>query len=1141
MSSLVSLLNNAVLLLALGVIYDNIGLQNIKRHWTREILTGLFIGSIGVTVMLNPWELQPGVHFDTRWVLISLCALFFGIIPTTIAVVMTISLRLFQGGAGMYIGTLVIIVSAAMGFIWRYWFQVNPNKMNAKSLYLMGLSVNLAVLFCISFMPHEMRYEILAAIAPHLIIIFPIGSMLLGLMLMAQRKREFIEQELIQSKRQLIQDKSLFQSIINGIPDLIFYKKPNGDYIGCNKAFSNYLDKTETQIKGKDDHALFDTRLAEFFIKKDNQLIETGEAVSNEEWVTYPSGKRVLLDTLKTPFYASDGSLLGIVGISRDITERKKTEDLLLKSESIYKNVLSSALDGFMIISMQGTIIDVNKAYAELSGYEKHELRGLNINHLDASQSRQFTLKQAQQIIQNRGERYTSCHKHKDGHLIEVEINITYWGEEGGKFFIFIKDITERIAAEKKLLQSESKFRRIFETTPTIAVQGYNKERKVIYWNKASEALYGYSSQEAMGRQLEELIIPEEMKENVINDVDHWLETGVAMPASELTLKHASGSPVTVFSSHAMITGTNDEIEMYCIDIDLSAQKKAEDQANTLSQALEQSPISVVLTNTKGVIEYVNGTFSRITGYQLDEVKGQHTRILKSGKTRKSQYQALWSAITSGQAWQGELQNKKKNGEIFWEHAHIAPVMDTNGEIKHYLAVKQDITQHKKQEEQILYQAHYDSLTGLPNRFLSLDRLAQMLKDAHRNNDKVAVLFLDIDDFKKVNDTLGHQIGDELLIQASSRLKRILRESDVVGRLGGDEFIVLLSHIEDSSDISLLAQKLLDEFRDTFIIENRELAATISIGIAIYPTDSLSPEELLRQADSAMYHSKEQGRNTYNFFTQKMNQNINRRLKVEEQLRGALQREELEVFFQPLVNISNRQVIGAEALLRWNNQQLGQVTPDEFIPLAEQTGLINAIGDYVLDSTFKATSLWQQHSKQDLKIAINVSPRQFREPNFIGNLKQKIMQYRLPSDLIELEITEGVLLSGEAEIDRALEELNQLGVSISMDDFGTGYSSLSYLRSYPFDTLKIDKSFINDITVDHSDLELVSAAIAMGHGLNLKVIAEGIETEEQYKLLAALNCDYGQGYLFGKPVPLQEFNKLLCISNLEKAPAQYEI
>ena len=1141
MSSLVSLLNNAVLLLALGVIYDSIGLQNFGNSRKKEILSGIFIGTIGITLMLNPWVLEPGVHFDTRWILISLCALFFGFVPTSIAVAMTVSLRFSQGGLGMYVGVLGIFISAMIGFMWRYWHQVRQLEMNAKSLYLMGLSVSVAVMLCISLMPQTGRSEIIIAVTPQLLIIFPIGSMLLGLMLRAQQRRKFIEEELLNHKKLLSREKSLFQSIINGIPDLIFYKNPTGEYLGCNQASQRFMGKSEAQIKGKDDYALFDERQADFFIKKDAQVIETGKAVTSEEWVLYPNGKRILLDTLKTPFYDPDGTLLGIVGISRDITQRKKTEEQLLKSESIYKNVLSSALDGFMIISIQGTIIDVNQAYCALSGYKKGELRGLNINNLDASKANQFSLQQAQQIIVNKGERYTSYHKHKSGSLIEVEVNITYWGEEGGKFFIFIKDITERIAAEKKLIQSESRFRRIFETTPTIAVQGYNQDRTVIYWNHASEALYGYTSEEAIGRKLEDLIIPDNLKQDVINEVNLWLETGTATAASEMTLKHADGSPVQVFSSHAMITGLNSEIEMYCIDIDLSAQKKAEEQANTLSQALEQSPISVILTNTNGIIEYVNGTFTKVTGYQLDEVKGHHTRILKSGKTPRSKYQDLWGAITNGNPWQGELQNKKKNGDIFWEHAHIAPVFDSFGKPKHYLAVKQDITQHKAQEEKILYQAHFDSLTGLPNRFLSLDRLSQMLKDASRIRTKIAVLFLDLDDFKKVNDTLGHQVGDELLIQAAARLQNSLRECDVVGRLGGDEFIILLNHVNDSTDISLLAQKLLDEFRQTFVLKQRELASTISIGIAIYPTDSKKPAELLRQADSAMYHSKEQGRNTYNFFTQQMNQSITRRLKVEEQLRGALQRQELEVFFQPLVNIDNRNVIGAEALLRWNNHLLGQVAPDEFIPIAEQTGLINSIGDFVLDSTLKAASIWHQNDKAHLKIAINVSPRQFKESQFTQNLKDKIALYELPCDLIELEITEGVLLSGETEIDHALDELNKLGVSISMDDFGTGYSSLSYLRSYPFDTLKIDKSFINDITVDHSDLELVSAAIAMGHGLNLKVIAEGIETEEQYQLLTALNCDYGQGYLFGKPVPLDEFNKLVNVQCPSQAVDQYEI
>ncbi|GGI71148.1 EAL domain-containing protein [Shewanella gelidii] len=1127
MDSFLSLLNNAVLLVALGVIYDSIGLRNIGNTHLRNIASGLFIGMIGISVMSHPWELHPGVLFDTRWVLLSLSGLFFGLIPTAIAIVITSCFRLYEGGIGVPVGIIVIFASAATGLGWRYWLRHFHKEVNWLNLIAMGLVVEIVVTLTMLLLPTTEKYNIIQTITPILFTVFPIGTMLLGLLLKRQMDKKQLELELKKHERLLEKQKDTLQSIIDGIPDLIFYKSIEGIYLGCNKAFAEFMGRPVSEIQGKDDVELFGKENAKLFREKDRIIIAEDSFVTNEDTVAYPDGRLVDFSTVKTPYKDKHGKHRGIVGVSRNITDRKRVEQQLLVSEMTYRAVLSTALDGFFIISMQGKIIESNQSYCDMSGFGLNELIGLPINELDASTEHRFDQQTVRQVIQDGRMSITTLHRHKAGHNFPVEVNVRYWNEDGGKFFVFVKDISERIENQKKLIESEIKFKRIFDTTNSIAVQGYDKNRAVIYWNQASETLYGFSKEQAIGSQLEDLMIPEEHRQQVIQDVNNWVNGGNAIPAGELELLTASGDTVSVFSSHVMIYNSDNEPEMYCIDMDLTAQKQAEDQALTLSQALDQSPVSTVLTDTNGMIEYVNHHFEKVSGYSSQDVLGRHTRMLKSGKTSKSIYAELWSAITQGHAWEGELQNKKKNGEIFWEHAHIAPVVDSLGVTKHFLALKQDITQYKKQEEKILHQAHYDSLTELPNRLLSLDRLSQTLKDANRTRSKVAVLFLDLDDFKKVNDTLGHQVGDSLLIQAASRLSSCIRSNDVVGRLGGDEFIVILNNISDESDVITIAEKLLEQFSHPFKLKNRELVSTVSIGISVYPEDSTKPTELLRQADSAMYHSKELGRNTYNFFTMQMNQDMNRRLQVEEQLRSALQRQELEVYFQPLVDIRDRKTIGAEALLRWDNVKLGKVTPDEFIPIAEQTGLIVPIGRFVMEQAFTAAAQWQKNYQNNFRIAINVSPKQFRDSAFIEVLTQLLQEHQLASHCVELEITEGVLLSGDPVIAQTLSELNNIGVSISMDDFGTGYSSLSYLRSYPFDTVKVDKSFINDITVDPGDLELVGAAIAMGHGLNLNVIAEGVETEEQYQLLNALKCNYGQGYLFSRPVPLEEFEQIL--------------
>ncbi len=558
------------------------------------------------------------------------------------------------------------------------------------------------------------------------------------------------------------------------------------------------------------------------------------------------------------------------------------------------------------------------------------------------------------------------------------------------------------------------------------------------------------------------------------------------------------------------------------LDTEIHRREQSDEKIRTLSQAIEQSPVSVIITNADAEIEYVNKTFENTTGYRAAEVMGQNPRLLKSGLTPKNRYKALWQAITSSKPWQGELQNKKRNGEIFWEHAHITPVLDESGVTRHYIAVKEDITHRKQQEERLVHQAHFDALTDLPNRFLSLDRLSQLLNEAQRSKTLVAILFLDLDDFKKVNDTMGHEAGDKILFETAGRLHHVSRSADTIGRLGGDEFIILVGGLTDAADARPVVENLIAQFRAPFNIDGRELILTASVGIALFPEDGNSTSDLLRNADAAMYHAKELGRNTYAYFTDAMNREASRRLVLEEQMLGALDRGEFSVSYQPQVDAKNGRAVGAEALLRWTNPALGSVSPSEFVPVAEKTGFIVPLGQFVLTKALAICAHLQQEHDPGFRMAVNLSPLQFRDPDLLAFIEKALDHSGVSGACLELEITEGVLMSGHAYIDEILASLSNRGVNISMDDFGTGYSSLSYLRAYPFDVLKIDQSFVRDISVDPEDQALIDATIAMAHGLNLKVVAEGVETEAQLTYLKKRGCDYAQGYLFAKPMPEDE-------------------
>jgi diguanylate cyclase (GGDEF)-like protein len=454
---------------------------------------------------------------------------------------------------------------------------------------------------------------------------------------------------------------------------------------------------------------------------------------------------------------------------------------------------------------------------------------------------------------------------------------------------------------------------------------------------------------------------------------------------------------------------------------------------------------------------------------------------------------------------------------------HFEARMSHLADYHQIVTIVRNITEKYKSSEIIRQHAYFDALTSLPNRLLSLEHLTQMLNNAVASPQKTTVFFLDLDDFKKVNDSLGHEVGDKLLIESARRLTQVIGKDGTIGRLGGDEFIILSQHLPDHTGILNFVNDILNAFKHPFYIDERELILTISIGIAESPENGNCVSDLLRNADTAMYQAKALGRNAYSFFTKEMNTTMLRRFEIEEQMHGALERNEFEVFYQPQLNAKNKQIIGAEALLRWNNPNLGNVTPDEFIPIAEQTDLIIPIGRYVIKQAIEFLNEWQRDSDNKYTMAVNLSPAQFKDNDLITFIQQCLDEAKIPAKSFELEITEGVLMTGKSDVAGALLTLHKLGVQLSMDDFGTGYSSLSYLREYSFDVLKIDKTFINGITLNKADRDLVKASIAMAHSLGLEVVAEGVEMDEQLAILNELNCDFVQGFYFSKPIPAKEF------------------
>lgn len=551
--------------------------------------------------------------------------------------------------------------------------------------------------------------------------------------------------------------------------------------------------------------------------------------------------------------------------------------------------------------------------------------------------------------------------------------------------------------------------------------------------------------------------------------------------------------------------------------IALTHQFKASQQR--LDLMLSSIPGGIQENDLEGCITYCNAGHHKILEYPEGSLIGYHIWDFQTNENDKKQLQDYFFYLVKHQPEPESYisRNLTRNGkerilEVSWDYQR-----DINGELTGFISVITDITQSQQREQEILHLAYYDPLTALANRFRSLEQLSTMITSASQSGEQVGVLVLDLDHFKKINDSLGHDTGDRLLQQLVKRLHQCLTKAEFLGRLGGDEFIILHRHMPNQDKLALLIDAVLSQFMAPFNIENREMVLTTSVGIAVYPNDGSSASELLRNADSALFHAKDSGRNTYSYFTRAMNLDVTRRFTIEEQLHSALDKNEFSLVYQPQVELQGNRTIAAEALLRWHNPVLGQVPPDEFISVAEQSNLIVPIGRFVLSQSM-AMLAQVQRLEPDFRMAINLSPVQFRDNNLIDTLNELVEAHQVSPQSIELEITEGVLLSGSSRVRHTLQALSDMGIKLAMDDFGTGYSSLSYLRRYPFDVLKIDRSFVGDIASKPAEREMINAIVAMSQGLGLKVVAEGVETEEQRQFLHTVGCDYAQGYFFNRPL-----------------------
>ena len=553
-----------------------------------------------------------------------------------------------------------------------------------------------------------------------------------------------------------------------------------------------------------------------------------------------------------------------------------------------------------------------------------------------------------------------------------------------------------------------------------------------------------------------------------------------------------------------------------------------------VSSALKTAANAIFISTADGKIEWANAALMKLSGYERQELIGQNPRIFSSDAHPPGFWQSFWEAVNSGQSWQHEVINRHKNGSLFPTRQTVTPIEDGHGKITHFISVQEDISQEKKNEEQLRHNATHDLLTGLPNRLLMQEHLQHAINTAHRGQALVAVLFIDLDHFKIVNDSLGHLAGDTLLTEVTARLSACLRAGDTLARLGGDEFVVLLPDISSPLHAAVVANKMIDSLRPAIMLGEHELTTGASIGISLYPLDGKDGDTLLKNADTAMYNAKESGRNGFRFYVPDMNAKVVRRMGLESDLRRALAQNEFELHYQPQAEISSGKIIGVEALLRWSHPQRGMISPAEFIPIAEETGLIVGIGDWVLTTACRQLKAWEEEGLPLLSMAVNVSVRQFQHETILFAVKKALIETGIDPAKLELEITESVMLAQADTNTQLLRRLHEMGMRLALDDFGTGFSSLGYLRRLPFHVLKIDRTFVSDIGLDADDTAIAVSIIGLAHNLGMKVIAEGVETPAQRAFLKKHKCDFEQGFLLSRPLPPQALADLLR-SNQEKA------
>ncbi len=916
------------------------------------------------------------------------------------------------------------------------------------------------------------------------------------------------------SVSELIEQENAFRKeLIDALPGIFYMIDQRGRFLMWNRNFERVSQRSAEEL----------SRISplDFFMGEDKGRIEKAIQAVFEAGEASVEAVLVAKDGTASPYHFTGRRITRegqpvLVGMGLDITEQREnmriTESLLRRNQSLMLN----SMDGVHVMDVNGNVLEVNEAFCRMLGYSREEVLRLNVKDWDSHFSAEELQKRLPEFIGKSG-MFETVHKRKDGSLLDVEICSTGVEVDGkGYLYAASRDITERKRLQKMLLRNKQVLDTAMDGFWLTDLQGNLEEV-----NEAYAKLSGYTVQELVGMhisQLEAIEKPEDTRAHI--------EIIMREGSDRFETKHRRKDGV-VLDIEVAVTLMRDEKKLFVFCRDITGRKFAEQELRISAAAFETHD-AILITDANSNIIRVNHAFTTITGYSAEEVIGKNPRIMSSGRQDQAFYATMWRQISQIGSWAGEIWDRRKNGDIYPKWLTITAVKDDAGAVTQYVAIFSDITARKMAEEEIRNLAFYDALTQLPNRRLFQDRLYAALQASARHDDHGALLFIDLDRFKLLNDTLGHDYGDLLLVEVAKRIKSCVREIDTVARLGGDEFVVLLEGVgtdkeEASRKAGLVAEKIRDVLAQPYELKTHEHYSSPSIGISLFHDGEETMDELVKHADAAMYQAKNAGRNTVRFYDPTLQKDLETRATLENDLRRAIDNHELQLYYQIQVD-RQRQPVGAEALLRWIHPQRGMVSPAQFIPVAEDSSLILEIGDWVLETVCAQLAAWDGDARmRRLTLAMNVSANQFRMHGFVAQVTAMLHRYHVKPARLKLELTESVVLNDIDDVTAKMSALRALGVKLSLDDFGTGYSSLSYLKRLPLDQLKIDQSFIRDIATDPGDAGMVRSIIDMAKNFKQEVIAEGVETEAQLDFLEQNDCMAYQGYFFGRPVPVAQF------------------